>query len=102
MTQLTNAPYRLCPHVAVVLGLVCVNDPWGYAVETLMPDRSKMRRQTKRDTGVYAASGPWRFTSRTPLFIRRACASEPANATYYDPYIHTPLASKLIFHLTLI
>ena len=29
-------------------------DLWGYAVELLMPDRSKVRDQTKRHTGVYA------------------------------------------------
>ena len=50
-----RASYRLCPHVVVVVRLVCVNDPWGYVVEPLMPDRSKVRCQTKRDTGVYAA-----------------------------------------------
>ena len=44
-------PCRLCPHVAVVVGLVCFDDPWGYAVEPLMPDRSKVRFQFKRDTG---------------------------------------------------
>ena len=41
-------PCRLCPHVVVVVGLVCVNDPWGYAVEPLMPDRAKV------NTGFYA------------------------------------------------
>ena len=32
-------PCRLCPYVVIVVGLVCVNDPWGYAgyaVEPLM------------------------------------------------------------------
>ena len=53
-------PCRLCSHVVVVIGLVCVNDPWGYAVELLMSDRSKVRRQTKWDTGVYDARGLWR------------------------------------------
>ena len=53
--------------VVVVVRLECVNDPWGYAVDKLMPDRSKLRRQTKRDTGVY-------------LFIRRVCASESETA----------------------
>ena len=43
-------PCRLCLHVVVVVGLVCFYDPWGYAVEPLMPDRSKLRRQTKRNT----------------------------------------------------
>ena len=64
-------PCRLCPHVVVVVGLVCANDPWGYAVEPLMPVRSKVRRQTKWDTGVYAARGRWRSASRTRLFNRR-------------------------------
>ena len=75
--MLLLAPCQLCPHVVVVVGLVCVNDPWGYAVEPLMPDRSKMRRQIKRDTGVYAARGRWSFASGTRLVIRRACAIEP-------------------------
>ena len=39
----------LCPHV-VVAGLVCFDDPWGYAIEPLMPD--KVRLRTKRDTAV--------------------------------------------------
>ena len=40
------------PHGIVVVGLVCLNDPWSYPVEPLTPNRSKMRRQTKRDTGI--------------------------------------------------
>ena len=47
-------PCRLFPHV-VVIGLERFS--WGYAVEPLMPDRSKVRRQTKRDTGAYAMRG---------------------------------------------
>ena len=73
-------PCRMCPHDVVVVGLVYVNGPWGYAVEPLMPDSSKVRRQTKRDTGVYAARGRLRFASGTRLFTRRACASEPETA----------------------
>ena len=73
-------PCRQCPHVVVVVDLVCVSDPWGYAVEPLMPERSKVRRQTKRDMGVYATRRWWRFASGTRLFIRRACASEPGMA----------------------
>ena len=34
-----------------MLELVCVEDRWGYAVELLMPDRSRVRFQTKQDTG---------------------------------------------------
>ena len=49
-----KTPGRLCAHVVIVVGLVWVNDPLGYAVEPLMPDRSKVRFQIKRDTGVYA------------------------------------------------
>ena len=73
-------PCRLCPHVVVVVGFVCVSDPWGYAVEPHMPDRSKVRRQTKRNAGVYAALGRWRIASGTRLLIRRACACEPETA----------------------
>ena len=51
-----------------------------YAVESLMPDRPKVRFQTKRDTGVYAVCGRSRFTSGTRLFIRRDCASKPEAA----------------------
>ena len=41
-------PCRLCQHVVLVVRLVCFDDPWGYPVESLMPGRSKVRRQTKR------------------------------------------------------
>ena len=44
-------------HVVVVLGLVYVNDPWGYTLEPLMPDRSKVIYQTKRETAVHAVGG---------------------------------------------
>ena len=47
----------MCPHVVVVVRFVCVNDPWSYALELLMPDRSKVKLQTKRDTGVFTARG---------------------------------------------
>ena len=40
-----------------------------------MPDRPKVRDQTKTDTEVYAVSW-WRFTSGTRLFISLNCASE--------------------------
>ena len=66
------------PNVVVVVGLVCFDDLWGYAVEPLMPDRPKVRFQTKRDTGVYAVRGWSRYASGTRLLIRSACASEPA------------------------
>ena len=68
------------PHVVVVVGLVCFNDPWGYAVEPLMADRSKVRCQTKRDTGVYALHERLGFAFGTRLLIRRVCASEPETA----------------------
>ena len=44
--QVPYGPCRLYPHVVVEVGLVSVNDPWGYAEEPLMlmPDRSKDRR----------------------------------------------------------
>ena len=73
-------PCRLCPHVIVVEGLVCVSDPWGYSVEPLMPDRTKVRRQTKRDKEVYTARRLWRFASRTRLYVRHTGASELATA----------------------
>ena len=63
-------PCRQCPHVVVVAGFVCVNDPCGYAVEPLMPDRSKVRRQTKRDTEVYPCA-----IGRSSL-PRRVCSSD--------------------------
>ena len=59
---------------------MCFNDPWCYAVETLMSVRSKVRFQTKRDTGVYAVGGRSAFASRTRLLIRRGCANEPVMA----------------------
>ena len=68
------------PHFLVVVGFVCFDIAWSYAVEPLMPVRSKVIFQTKRDTGVYAARGRWRFASGMRLFIRRACASEPETA----------------------
>ena len=43
------------PHVVVVVGLVHVSHPWGYAVELLMPVRSKVKFQTKWVKG----STPW-------------------------------------------
>ena len=68
----------MCHHVVVVVGLECFNDLWGYAVEPLMSDRSKVRFHTKRDTGVYAVRGWSRFASGTRLFIRRDCVSKHA------------------------
>ena len=57
-------------------------DLWGYAVEPLMPDRPKLRLQTKWNTGVYAVRGARsRFASGTRLLIRRACDSEPKTPT---------------------
>ena len=52
-------PCQLCPQVVDVVELVCFNDLWGtYMVESLIPsDRSKLRFQTKKDTGVYAVRG---------------------------------------------
>ena len=61
-------PYRLCPHVVVVLGLsvgrMCFDDTWGYAWRPLMPDGSKVRFQTKRDTRVYVVGGWLRLRFR--------------------------------------
>ena len=47
-------------------------------VEPLMPDRPKVRFQTKRDMGVYAVHARSRFAFGTRLLIRRA--SDPATA----------------------
>ena len=52
-----------------MVGLERFNDLYDYTVEPLMPDRPKVKFQTKRDTGVYAVRG-WSI-------IRRDCASEP-------------------------
>ena len=70
---------RLCPHVVVVVRLEHFNDLRGYAVESVMPDRSKVRFQTKRDSGVYAMGGS-RFISGTRLLIKSDCACEPVTA----------------------
>ena len=72
-------PCRLCPHVVGVAGLKRFNDVWGYAVKPLMPDRSKLRFQTKRDTGVYAVRGRSRIASGC-LLIGRDCANKPVTA----------------------
>ena len=65
-------------YVVVVTGLVCVNDPWSYAVEPPMPYRSKVRRQTKRDWGVYSCvdgrgSLPGHICSSDVLANQRRC-----------------------------
>ena len=44
-------PCRLCPRVVVVVGLLCFDDPYGYAVEPIVPYRSKVIFQTKRPRG---------------------------------------------------
>ena len=72
-----ESPCRLCPYVVVVVGLVCFDDPWAYAVGIIMPDRPQVRFQTKRDTGVYDVRERTRFASGTRLLIRRACVREP-------------------------
>ena len=67
-------------HVVIVVGLVCFVDPWGYAVEAHVPERSKVRFQTKWDTGVYTMRGRSGFAFGTCLLIRRGCASIPVTA----------------------
>ena len=70
----TNSHCRRCPHVVVTVGLEHFSDLWGYEVEPLMPDKPKVRDQTKRNTEVYAVrSGTSRYTSETRLLIRRDC-----------------------------
>ena len=68
------SPCRLCPHVVVVVGLVCFEDPWSYAVEPLIPDRPKVRFQNKRDTEVNAVCGQMGFATGTCLLMS---ASDP-------------------------
>ena len=45
----------------VMVGLESFNDLWGYAVEPLMPIRSKVKFQTKRNTGICAVRVEVRF-----------------------------------------
>ena len=47
-----HSPCRLCLHVVAVVRLVCFNDPL-----SLMPDRSKVIFQTKRNTEVFTPCG---------------------------------------------
>ena len=78
-------PCRLCLHVVIVVGLVCFGDPWGYAVEALIPDRSKVRFHTKCADGrgslpgrvcssdvLVQANQRWRNYSRGPHFFKKA------------------------------
>ena len=60
---------------------MCVNDPWDYAVEPFMADRSKVRFHIKRFTGVYIVRGRSRLASGIRLLtsLLIAGASEPAN-----------------------
>ena len=60
-STLSWEPCRLRTNVIVVVRLERFNDLLGYAVEPIMSDRSKVRFQTKRNTG-------------TRLLIRRDCA----------------------------
>ena len=56
----------MCPYVVVMVGLVCRNDPWGYAVEPLILDRCNVRRQTKPHPAEhqFCFFFPRRFISR--------------------------------------
>ena len=63
-----------------VVGLEYYSDLWGYAVEPLMPDRPKMRDQTKKHMGVYAVRATWYFSFGLRLLTTRDCASEPGTA----------------------
>ena len=67
-------------HVIIVVGLERFSDFRGSAVEPLMPDRPKVKFQTKRDTAVYAVRRRSRFATKTRLLTRRDCASDPATA----------------------
>ena len=44
-------PYRVCPHVVVVVGFVCFNDLWGYV------GRATHARQTFKDPGFTPCAG---------------------------------------------
>ena len=78
--------FWLCPHVAVVVGLECFNDLWGYAAEPAMPDRPKVRlRQTQRD-GII-----WWFSKLAPQKKR-------ASGSIFVVQFITDI-KKWIFHL---
>ena len=76
----------MSPHVVVVVGLECINDLWGYAVEPLMLDRSKVRFQTKRDTGFYDVRES-RFASGTRRLIRRVQANQRRRNSGRGPHL---------------
>ena len=48
-------------------------------VELLIPDRPKVRFQTKKNTEVYAVRGSSRFTSRTPRLLIRCDSARDAD-----------------------
>ena len=81
-TSRFRAPCRLSLQVVVMVGLERFNNPWVYAAEPLMPDRPKVRDQTKRDKGAYTYTvrERSRITSGTRLLIKCDCASEPETA----------------------
>ena len=62
-------------------GRACVfDDPWGYAVEPLMPDVQGSRPSGKPPWFTPAEYWRSRLASGTRLFIRCACASKPVTA----------------------
>ena len=73
-----------CPHVVVVVGFVCFDDPWGYAVELLMPDRPIVRIQTKRDEG-FTPCGRSRslpdVTANVPAMAILRCNVQPGHGS---------------------
>ena len=64
-------------YVPTLVRLERFSDLWGHAVEPLMPDRSKVRDQIKRDTGAYTARSRSRFDSSTRLRLSSFCFEFP-------------------------
>ena len=71
------------------------NDLWGYAIEPLVHDRSKVRSPTKRDTGVYVLRRWSPLASGTRLLNRLACASEPVTVYVSTEEDHLLKKAKL-------
>ena len=69
-------PCRLCPHVVVVVELVCVSDPWSYAAEPLMPDRSKVRLASHDQISDQAGHGGLRHVQTVEFRFQDASARQ--------------------------
>ena len=73
-------PYRLCPHVVVVVELDRFSDIWGYASRATHACQAQNDIPDQGDTEIYAVHRWSRFISETCLLIRRDCASESRTA----------------------